>query len=197
MVILKAYPGQNPFIPEMLFHDGSRFFGIFSDSLEIYRNRRVDSAKGTPMEKYLDGRIRYTREYDEYPKPLREAFAKSAEKSDSLKPRQHFRDIVFRISSNGSFLIEETVRENGYSTGGHEERVIIKRRAEGYWLEKSKSADESRIICHADESKTTTLFRQGKEPVIQNTRERIVFEAALSRSFIWFGSSFEGFPTDY
>lgn len=197
MVILKASPGQNPFIPEMLFHDGSRFFGIFSDSLEIYRNRRVDSAKGTPMEKYLDGRIRYTLDYEEFSKSLRETFSKSAEKPDSLKSKRRFRDIVFRISSNGSFLLEETVKENAFTAGGMPELKVIKRRAEGYWLEKSRSAEESRVICHADESTTTSLFRSGKEPVIQNTRERIVFEAALSRSFIWFGSSFEGFPTDY
>ncbi len=197
LVILKSAPGQNPFIPEMLFHDGSRFFGIFSDSLEIYRNKRLDSAKSTPMEKYLDGRIRYTRQYDEYKKPLTEVFSKSTQKGDSLSPDRHFRDVIFRICSNGTFLIEEVTKESRSLSNHADEWVNIKRRAEGYWLQKSKTGEEFRIICHADEWKNVAYSRSGKEPNNQTSRERIVFEVTLARSFISFSESFEGFPTDY
>src|SRR5690606_26953785 len=57
MVILETKNNEAPFIPEMLFHDGSRLFTIYSDSLEFYQNQRKDSSKTGPIADYIDSRI--------------------------------------------------------------------------------------------------------------------------------------------
>jgi hypothetical protein len=197
MIILKTTPGENPFIPELLFHDGSRYFGIFSDSLEFYRNLRVDSARGSPIENYLDGRVSYSRTWKIFPKPLEEVFAKKGIKNDSINHTTEERRIVFRISSNATFLIEETIRETKMDRKGEAQIMSTERTAEGYWNYKKKSTGEVQIVCHADLLIKRKVMSAAGEKQEGKIREKTVFECTLTGDYISFSGLFDGFPTTY
>lgn len=198
LIILKTAPGAKPFIPELLFHDGSRYFGIFSDSLEFYRNLRVDSAKGSPIENYLDGRVSYSRTWEIFPKPLEEIFAKKGIKRDTINHVTEERKIVFRISSNATFIIAETILETRMDKRGMKQFITTERTAEGYWMYKSKSSDQVQISCHADLLiKRKVTADTGEKPAEQTTREKTVFECTLARAYISFSGLLDGFPTTY
>jgi hypothetical protein len=197
LIILKTKPGVNPFIPELLFHDGSRYFGIISDSLEFYRNLRMDSARGTPLENYIDGRVSYSRTWEIFPKPLEEIFAKKGIKKDTVNRITEERKVVFRLSSNATFLIEETIRETKMDARGETRITTSERRAEGYWILKTKSAEEVQIVCHADLlNQRKTMTSEGEKPEEKN-RGKMVFECTLTPAYIAFSKLFDGFKTTY
>lgn len=198
LIILKTNPGANPFIPELLFHDGSRYFGIFSDSLEFYRNLRVDSARGTPLENHLDGRVSYSRTWEIFPRPLEEIFRKKGVKKDTVNHITEERNVVFRISSNATFLVEETIRETKTDQRGVKQITITERTAEGYWIYKTKSAEQVQIACHADLLiKRKIITATGEKTAEEKMREKTVFECTITSAYLSFSDLFDGFPTTY
>lgn len=195
LVILETQNDEAPMIPELLFHDGSRLFSIYSDSLEFYQKQRVDSSRQTPIAGYLDGRVTTNEDYKEYAHPLNVIFSKTKTVKDTLPQKSVQTQTVFRLCSNGTFTVNETRTEQTYGTQPAFRRST--RTAEGYWLIKQKNGDEARITCYAGLRETESISRAGK-PAVESTHVKSVeFDATLVRNYISFSGYFSGMTTGY
>lgn len=195
LVILETQNKEKPSIPEMMFHDGSRMFSIYSDSLEFFHRQLIDSSKNTTLALYLDNRIKATRSYTEFRLPLRETFSKTKPLSDSLPTRTVTTESLFRLGSNGTFIIQET--QNIQTLGTMPETTIRVRYAEGYWMLKSKAAEQSQVVFYSVLTEKTSRIVPGKEPYETVKKESAVFESTLLPKYISFDKYFEGLTCGY
>lgn len=197
LVILETSDGKDPYIPELLFHDGSRLFSIYSDSLEIQQKMRVDSAKNTPLQNFLDSRVIAFGSEKEYAHPLALIFSKTKPKSltDTLSKSQRDHRISFRLCSNGTFLVEET--RHGSSLGPPAEWTTLYRKAEGYWLTKYKGKDETGITCYAELRERQTRSRPTGNELSNENVSSVTFDVVLVRNHIRFSAYFSNMDTGY
>lgn len=195
LIILETLNKEKPKIPEMMFHDGSRMFSIFSDSLEFFHRQLIDSSKNTTLALYLDNRVKSSRSYTEFRLPLRESFSKAKPVSDSLPQKTVSTESIFRLGSNGTFIIQETQKNQTFGT--KPETSIRTRYAEGYWMLKNKGGEQSEVICYAILTEKTSRFIPGKEPAETAKKESAVFECILLPKYISFEKYFEGLTCGY
>jgi hypothetical protein len=195
LVILETKNDEAPFIPELLFHDGSRLFSIYSDSLAIYRDQRIDSSKNTPIAHYMDSRIVTVNKHSEFAHPLNVIFSKKKTITDTLALKSNEVECIFRLCSNGTFIINETRKEQRF--GEEPAWESMNRAAEGYWVVKSKSATEATITCYTDLKENQILSRGGKENVERTNTKAVIFDVTLSKNYISFSQYFSGMTTGY
>jgi len=193
LVILETKDNEAPFIPELLFHDGSRLFSIYSDSLAIYRDQRIDSAKNTPIAHYIDSRIITANKRVEFGYPLNVIFSKNKTMSDTAALKTYEIESIFRLCSNGTFILNETKKEQGFG----EEPYWENRAAEGYWVVKSKSPTEAVITCYTDLKETISIPRIRKDNVERTITKAVIFDITLSKNYISFSQYFSGMTTGY
>ena len=195
LVILETKNDEAPFIPELLFHDGSRLFSIYSDSLAIYRDQRIDSAENTPIAHYMDSRIVTASKHSEFAHPLNLIFSKKKTITDTSALKSNEIESIFRLCSNGTFIINETRKEQRFGEEPFWES--LNRAAEGYWVVKSKSATEAVITCYTDLKENQTISRIGKENVERTSTKAVIFDITLSKNYISFSQYFSGMTTGY
>lgn len=195
LVILQTHDGKEPFIPELLFHDGSRLFSIYSDSLELQQQQRLDSAKGKAVEGFIDSRVTAFGSEKEYAHPLEVIFAKTKTVKDTLPTKTRENRISFRLCSNGTFMVDETRSEQVLGT--ESQTFTSQRKAEGYWLTKYSGKDETSITCYAELHERQMRLPFGKPPIETNTVSNIVFDVIMVRNFIRFSGYFSNMTTGY
>lgn len=195
LLILETRNNETPFIPELLFHDGSRLFSVYSDSLEFFQKQRVDSAQGTPLAGFLDSRIVGNTSEKEYAHPLNVIFAKTKTVKDTLPQKALTVRTSFRLSSNGTFIIDETRDEQFF--GPKPYSVQTRRSAEGYWLMNAKNGEESGVGCFAELEETQNRTDFGRPPVERTSRKTVRFDVTLLRNYVRFSDYFSPIVTGY
>ena len=195
LVILETMDGKNPFIPELLFHDGSRLFSIYSDSLEVQQKLRLDSALNTPLKEFMDSRVTAFGSQKEYAHPLEVIFAPVKTVKDTLPVRTQDHRVSFRLCSNGTFTVEET--RNEQVLGTRPETLTLYRKAEGYWFTEYTGPDETGITCYAELRERQTRIPFGKAPVSTETVSTVTFDVSMVRNQVRFSSYFSGMTTGY
>lgn len=195
LVILKTKNNEAPFIPELLFHDGSRLFSIYSDSLELYQKQRLDSSQNNPLGNYIDGRVVTKTDRTEYNHPLNIIFAKKKMVKDTLPNKSIQIETTFRLCSNGTFLVNEIRTEQTF--GKENSSNTHTKFADGYWLIKSKSPEEATITCYSDLKETVVLFRPGKESAERTSVKSVTFNISLVLNHVTFSDYFTSMTTGY
>lgn len=195
LVILETRNNEDPFIPELLFHDGSRLFSIYSDSLQFYQKQRVDSSRNTSLAGYLDGRVITTESRKEYAHPLQVIFSKTKTVQDTLPLKAVQDEMMFRLSSNGTFIIRETHNEQTFGDRPGSRRA--ERMAEGYWILEQGSAEESKITCFAELRESETDNAAGRQSAERTTVRTVNFDVRLLRNYIYFSGYFPAMTTGY
>ena len=195
MVILGTKNNEAPFIPELLFHDGSRLFSIYSDSLEFYQKQRLDSSQNNPLSEYIDGRVSTKDSWKEYAYPLKDIFAKKKVIKDTLPTKTVQTEITYRLCSNGTFLVSEVKTEQ--TLGLQPFTKTITKTAEGYWMLKSKSAQQTTITCYSDLKESETLTKFGKTPIERTTVKSVTFDATMILNQVSFSNYFGTMTTGY
>lgn len=195
LVILETGDGKDPFIPELLFHDGSRLFSIYSDSMEVQQKLRLDSALNTPLKSFIDSRVTAFGSQKEYAHPLEVIFSPAKTVKDTLPIRTQDHRISFRLCSNGTFMTEET--RNEQVTGNRPETLNLYRKAEGYWFTEYTGPDETGITCYAELRERQTRFPAGKAPMNSENVSIVTFDVSMMRNQIRFSGYFSGMTTGY
>lgn len=195
LLILETENNEAPFIPEMLFHDGSRLFSIYSDSLQIYQQQRLDSSLNNPLADYIDNRVVTRSAWKEYALPLKEVFSKNKTGKDTLPQKSIQLENTFRLCSNGTFLAKEIRKEQSYGEQAALTTTTIQ--AEGYWILKSKTKEQTIISCYAEIKRNENSMRLGKEPVDRNSSQFSSVTVTLMPQQILFSDYFALMKTSY
>jgi hypothetical protein len=195
LVILETLNNEAPAIPELLFFDGSRKFGIYSDSLDFFQKQRLDSARNSPLGQIIDSRQKYAESYTEFTRPLREVFRKNKVEKDSVPVMKSSTETIFRLCSNGSFGIYETTRTT--KPDKTQEMQLIEKKAEGYWLSVSKSKEESKLLLFADFTLIISRTIPDKPVIVKKEQKQLEFEAVITQGNISFSREFHSLKTGY
>lgn len=129
-----------PTIAEIIFFDGSKPFVVHTDSSEFYQNQLKDSIVNTSLEKLVDNRQRYVKEWNVYPKNLMDI----KEANEPFVPKENHKiDIVFHLRSNRTAYISES-RADFNSDNKKNPYSYTKQTFDGLWrvITKSKEASE-------------------------------------------------------
>lgn len=130
-----------PTIAEIIFFDGSKPFRIHTDSTEFYQNALKDSIVNTSLEKLVDNRQRYVKEWNIYEKHLLDI----KEAKEPFAPKEyHKSDITFHIRSNKTVYISQSKNDIYYQNTKqpfHFSKVVF----EGLWRIISKDRNTSEI----------------------------------------------------
>lgn len=130
-----------PTIAEIIFFDGSKPFIIHTDSSEFYQTQLKDSIINTSLEKMVDNRQRYVKEWNVYPKNLIDI--KEA-KEEFIPKETHKVDIVFHIRSNKTAYISES-KADYYAENTKNPYLYTKQTFDGLWRVISKSKEGSEL----------------------------------------------------
>lgn len=195
LVILGTKNNEAPFIPELLFHDGSRLFSIYSDSLEFYQKQRLDSSVGNPISEYIDDRVVARSTYKEFAHPLNVIFSKKRTVNDTLPTKAVQTETTYKLCSNGTFLISDIKTEQSLKEPFSTRR--FSRTAEGYWMLTSKSPQQTIITCYSDMRERETISRPGKEDVENVKSFSTTFDVTMVLNQVSFSNYFGAMQTGY
>lgn len=139
--INSTYNKTFPTIAEIVFFDGSKPFRIHMDSTEIYQTELRSKILNSSLEKIIDNRKQFVKEWKVYAIPLVEL---KENKEENMPLEMHTLNMLFHAKSNKSLFIGQ-VLESVYNAEGESRFVYEKYSFDGLWRILKLGRDNSEI----------------------------------------------------